>query len=147
MIWWYWVVLGLLLTGLELATPGGFFLLFFGIGALLVGGLVTLGAGGPAWVQWLLFTVLSVAALLFFRTPLLRLMEARTPRSCDIDSLRGEVAVAMDGIPAGGLGRAQLRGTVWTARNLGTDPIPPGQRCLVTSVDGLTISIRREGAL
>lgn len=147
MIWWYWVVLGLLLTGLELATPGGFFLLFFGIGALLVGGLTSVGAGGPAWVQWLLFTVLSVAALMFFRAPLLRLMEARTPRSGDVDSLRGEVAVAMDGIPAGGLGRAQLRGTVWTARNLGADPITPGERCLVTSVDGLTISIRREGAL
>jgi membrane protein implicated in regulation of membrane protease activity len=147
MIWWYWVVLGLLLTGLELATPGGFFLLFFGVGALLVGGLVTIGAAGPAWVQWLLFSVLSVAALMFFRAPLLRLMQARTPRSGDIDSLRGEVAVAMDGIPAGGLGRAQLRGTVWTARNLGTNPITPGERCLVTSVDGLTISIRREGAL
>ena len=106
-----------------------------------------MGVSGPAWVQWLLFTVLSVAALLFFRAPLLRLMEARTPRSGDIDSLRGEVAVAMDGIPAGGLGRAQLRGTVWTARNLGTAPITPGERCLVTSVDGLTISIRREGAL
>jgi membrane protein implicated in regulation of membrane protease activity len=147
MIWWYWVVLGLLLTGLEIATPGGFFLLFFGIGALLVGGLVMMGVSGPAWVQWLLFTGLSVAALLFSRAPLLRLMEARTPRSGDIDSLRGEVAVAMDGIPAGGLGRAQLRGTVWTARNLGTAPITPGERCLVTSVDGLTISIRREGAL
>ena len=34
MIWWYWVVLGLLLTGLELATPGGFFLLFFGVALL-----------------------------------------------------------------------------------------------------------------
>ena len=147
MIWWYWVVLGLLLAGLELATPGGFFLLFFGVGALLVGGLTMLGIGGPAWVQWLLFSVLSVAALVFFRAPLLRLMEARTPRTGDVDSLRGEVAVAMDGIPAGGMGRAQLRGTVWTARNLGTEPIMPGQRCLVTSVDGLTISIRREGAL
>ena len=147
MVWWYWVVLGLLLAGLEVATPGGFFLLFFGIGALLVGGLGALGLGGPLWLQWLLFSVLSVASLVFFRAPLLRLMEARTPRTGDVDSLRGEVAVAMDGIPAGGLGRAQLRGTVWTARNLGSDPITPGERCLVTSVDGLTISIRREGAL
>ena len=127
MVWWYWVVLGLLLAGLEIATPGGFFLLFFGIGALLVGGLGALGLGEPAWLQ--------------------RLMEARKPRTGDIDSLRGEVAVAIDRIPAGGLGRAQLRGTVWTARNLGSDPITPGERCLVTSVDGLTISIRREGAL
>ena len=147
MIWWYWVVLGLLLAGLEVATPGGVFLLFFGIGALLVGGLAAVGLSGPAWLEWLLFTLFSVGALMFFRAPLLRLMEARTPRSGDIDSLRGEVAVAMDGIPAGGLGRAQLRGTVWTARNLGADPITPGERCLVTSVDGLTISIRREGAL
>jgi membrane protein implicated in regulation of membrane protease activity len=74
-------------------------------------------------------------------------MQVKHPRASDVDSLRGEVAVAMDGIPAGGLGRAQLRGTVWSARNLGTDPITPGERCLVTSVDGLTISIRREGAL
>ena len=44
MIWWYWMVLGLLLLGLELATPGGFFLLFFGVGALLVGGLAIIGA-------------------------------------------------------------------------------------------------------
>ncbi len=147
MVWWYWVVLGLLLAGLELATPGGFFLIFFGIGALLVGGLVSVGLGGPAWVQWLAFSLLSVSALLFFRDPLLRLMQSRTAGSGDIDSLRGEVAVAMDGIPAGGLGRAQLRGTVWTARNLEPNPITPGERCLVASVDGLTISIRREGAL
>ena len=147
MVWWYWVVLGLLLAGLEIATPGGFFLLFFGIGALLVGGLGALGLGEPACLQSLHFSHLSVASLVFFRAPLLRLMEARTPRTGDIDSLRGEVAVALDGIPAGGLGRAQLRGTVWTARNLGSDPITPGERCLVTSVDGLTISIRREGAL
>ena len=147
MIWWYWVVLGLVLTGLEMATPGGFFLLFFGVGALLVGLLDALGLGGPAWLQWFLFSALSVAALVFFRSPLLRLMETRTPRTGNIDSLRGEVAVAMDGIPAGGLGRAQLRGTVWTAKNPGPDTIAPGERCLVTSVDGLTISIRREGAL
>jgi inner membrane protein len=146
MIWWYWVVLGLLLTGVELVTPGGFFFLFFSIGALVVGGLTLIGAAGPAWVQWLLFSVVSVAALVFFRAPLLRMMNAGTPARGDIDSLRGEVAVAMDAIAAGGLGRAQLRGTVWTARNLGAEPVTPGERCLVTSVDGLTISIRREGA-
>ena len=25
MIWWYWILLGLLLAAIELATPGGFF--------------------------------------------------------------------------------------------------------------------------
>ena len=36
MQWWHWAVLGLGLGLLELATPGGFFILFFGVGALLV---------------------------------------------------------------------------------------------------------------
>ena len=35
MQWWHWAVLGLVLGLLELATPGGFFILFFGVGALL----------------------------------------------------------------------------------------------------------------
>ena len=46
MIWWYWLVLGLVLLGLELATPGGLLALFFGIGALLVGVLALLGIAG-----------------------------------------------------------------------------------------------------
>lgn len=146
MLWWYWVALGLLLAGLEILTPGGFYVLFFGVGALLVG-LLTLGdLAGPQWVQWLLFSVLSVAAVLFFRTPLQRWMQAGTPDSAGIDTLRGEIAIASESIPAGGIGRAELRGTTWTARNVGTDALGPGDRCVVSAVDGLTLFIRREGA-
>ena len=38
MQWWHWAVLGLVLGLLELATPGGFFIVFFGVGAMLVSG-------------------------------------------------------------------------------------------------------------
>ena len=34
MLWWYWIVLGLALVALELATPGGFFVIFFAVAAL-----------------------------------------------------------------------------------------------------------------
>ena len=47
MQWWHWAVLGLGLGLLELATPGGFFILFFGIGALLVSAAVA-RSGSPA---------------------------------------------------------------------------------------------------
>ena len=53
-LWWHWLVLGLLLAVAELATAGGFYLLFFGIGALLVGGLAGLGLVTEAWLQILL---------------------------------------------------------------------------------------------
>ena len=42
MIWWYWMVLGLGLLGAEMTTPGGFYILFFGLSALLVGTLAGL---------------------------------------------------------------------------------------------------------
>src|SRR6185436_15540888 len=70
MVWWLWVLLGLGLLAFEMATPGGFFALFFGASALVVGVLTGAGVGGPAWMQWLLFSVVSVAALLTLRRPL-----------------------------------------------------------------------------
>lgn len=146
MTWWYWVVLGLLLAGAELVTPGGFFFLFFGVAAVLVGVLAGLEMAGPAWMEWFLFSVIAVICVVFFRNPLLRYVEAGAPKTSDIDSLRGEVAVAMDGIGPGAMGRAQLRGTVWSARNTGEAAILPGDRCTVAEVSGLTILIRREGA-
>ena len=46
MIWWYWMLLGLVLLGVEMATPGGFYILFFGLAALIVGS-VTPGSRLP----------------------------------------------------------------------------------------------------
>ncbi len=50
MIWWYWMLLGLVLLGAEMVTPGGFYILFFGLAALVVGTLAGAGArpGGMA---------------------------------------------------------------------------------------------------
>lgn len=36
LLWWHWVVLGVVLTLLELAVPA-FFLVWFGVGAIIVG--------------------------------------------------------------------------------------------------------------
>ena len=63
MQWWQWLVLGLVLVALEMAASGGFYVIFFGIAALAIGGLHLFGLAGPAWFQFLLFSVLSVASL------------------------------------------------------------------------------------
>src|SRR5690349_1269840 len=100
MQWWHWVVLGLILGLLELATPGGFFILFFGIGAFAVGLLSLAGAGGPIWLQWTLFTAISIAALLVFRNPLLRWMRASQPHA-PVDALTQDIAVVKEDIAPG----------------------------------------------
>ena len=43
MEWWMWLAGGLALVVAELATPSGFFIIFFGLGALTVGVLGGLG--------------------------------------------------------------------------------------------------------
>ena len=63
MDWWIWILLGLLLLLTELVTPGGFYILFFGIGAVIVGILTGFKASGPPWFQFILFSVLSVLCL------------------------------------------------------------------------------------
>ena len=145
MQWWHWAVLGLALGLLELATPGGFFILFFGIGALLVSVLVMLGVGGPLWLQWILFAVLSVVTLYSFRGPLLRRLRASEHKGA-IDSLTADIAVAKEDILPGAVGRAELRGTSWSALNVGLAALHRGQRCAVRKVDGLTLHISAEGA-
>src|SRR5688500_4320057 len=94
MVWWYWIVVGLALTALELATPGGFFAIFFAVSALLIGVLELLGIVERDWMQWVLFPALALVALAIFRRPLLALMRGRQGEP--VDSLVGEVALASD---------------------------------------------------
>ena len=144
MLWWHWAALGLLLAAAELLTPGGFFVIFFGLGGLVVAVLAALGLAEPLWLQILLFSVFSVASLAVFRNPLLRWMGRHTPPAIKVDNLVGESAVAAGPIEPGGMGRAELRGASWSARNEGAARIEAGARCRVTRVDGLVIGIQSE---
>jgi len=142
-LWWIWVLLGLALLGLEVLTPGGFYVLFFGVGALVVGSLVGLGYGGPLWAQWLLFSVISIVTLALFRQRVLRLLDDRKPAPA-MDTLEGEVAVLLEDLAVGTIGKAELRGTVWTAQNVDDRLLARGQRARVSQVDGLTLKLRAE---
>ena len=141
MDWWIWVVAGFALLTLELASPGVFYLFFFGGGALAVGLLTALGWPGPLWLQGVLFTFLSLFSVLFFRPLLMKKMQAGLGE-VEIDRLVGERALVRDEIVPGGWGKAELRGTTWKVRNAGAAPVGSGQSCRVEKVDGLTLWIR-----
>ena len=143
MYWWLWLVLGLIFVGLEVLTPGGFYALFFGIGALAVGSLAGFGWSGPIWLQWLLFSAISLLSLLCFRPHLVRATRSKE-RPDPIDTLEGETALLVDDLPPDAVGRAELRGTTWTVRNGDQRLLVRGQRCRVSRVDGLTLWIHGE---
>jgi inner membrane protein len=141
MPWWAWLALGLGLVLLELLTPLGFYLMFFGVGALVLGALASLRLPVPLWGEWLLFSGLSVAAMLLLRRPLLARFH-RDGQRLAIDSLVGETALALEDLAVGATGRVELRGTTWNARNFGAYPVARGQRCTVEKIEGLLLWVR-----
>jgi len=142
MEWWIWLAGGFVLLVLELATPSGFYLMFFGVGAILTGVVASTGALTGMAAQWLIFTVISVLSLLLFRGKIQARVEpvSRPP----VDSLVGEIAFPVESMPPGAVGRVALRGSNWEARNVGDTPLGANQRCRVTRVLGLQLGVVAE---
>ena len=143
--WWHWLVLGLLLIALELAASGGFYIIFFGVAAVVISLMVALGAETPLWMELALFSVLSVGSLLFFRSPLMRWLNI-DGIGADVDSLVGEIGVVQQDIAPHAIGRVELRGSSWSARNNGATPLAAGRRVTVVRVDRLMLIVEAEGA-
>jgi len=141
MDWWAWVLLGFVLLAGEMATPGGFYLIFFGLGALAVGVVELMGLVPPVWGQWLIFSVISVALLAWVRPRIVgHLHQGGVGPD---DTVVGEWVRVETRVEPGELGRGELRGSPWTISNSGTVVLVPGDRCLVLRVEGLTLHVKK----
>jgi inner membrane protein len=139
MEWWMWLAAGLALVVAELATPGGFVIIFFGIAALVIGVLGLLGVVSSAPLQFLLFSVLSIGSLALLRARLQS--KIRTPGAANVDSLIGDLAIPQERLSPGVVGKVEVRGSTWSARNTSSVTLDPGQRARVSGVDGLTLAV------
>ena len=139
MAWWIWVVIGFVLLCVEF-TATTMHVGLFAIGAFVVGLAIALGADIPLWGQIVLFAVITLAAFFFLRPMIMRKLRFNEKKV--VDSLVGEQAIPMEDIAVGGSGRAEMRGTTWSARNIGETALVRGQRCVVAAVEGLVIHVR-----
>lgn len=139
--WWVWVLAGFALLLCEVLTPGGFFIIFFGAGAIGVGVLKAAGVVTSLTMEGILFASISVAGLVLFRRPLQQEFKELTP-NLPVDEITAETATALETIPAGGIGKVELRGTSWNAQNVTPEPIEKSQRCRIERVDGLMLYVR-----
>ena len=113
---------------------------FFAVGAFLVALIVGVGIPMPLWGQLLTFSISSVILLIFVRPIVVRKLGFNITKV--VDTLVGEQAIALADIPVSAEGKAEMRGSTWTARNVGETPLTKGQRCVVEQVVGLTIYVR-----
>ena len=142
-LWWYWIVLGLLLVVSEMTASGGFYIIFFGIAALIVGLLSLFDLAGPETMQLVLFSGLSVVSLVLFRSRLLKWLQI-DPQAPPVDALVGEIGTATEDLAPGSVGRVELRGTSWSARNDTHAPLVQGTRVRVVKVEGLMLHVKPE---
>jgi membrane protein implicated in regulation of membrane protease activity len=140
MPWWGWILLGVVLLGSELFVTTEFYLVFLGVAALLLG-LSTALIEQPVWVQWLSFAALSGLLLVGFR----RRIWGRIDReAADIDDgIVGESGTLSETIAPGAQGQAELRGAVWTVRNVGDVTLEAGVRVSTVELDGLVLLVRK----
>lgn len=144
MAWWAWLVLGIGLLGVEmLVIDAQFYLVFIGLSAALVGLLGLAGVNLPDWVQWLVFSVLAITAMLTFRRRIYELVRGRSGQ-VDERLTVGDRVVIPERLEPGQSGRVEYRGSSWTARNTGRQPIEAGREAVIDRVDGLTLHVKAE---
>ncbi len=139
MSWWIWVLAGLALLAAEFASTT-MHIGFFAVGAFVVALLVGFGVDVPLWGQLAIFTGVSILAFAFVRPILVR--KLKLDFKPNVDSMIGEQAIATEDILVAGLGKAEMRGTTWSARNVGETTLARGQRCVVAGIEGLVLHIK-----
>jgi len=147
MLWWHWSILGFSLVAVEILTLGGlgnFYFLFFGMAALMVSGLTWSGLVEAAWLQWFLFAILGIISLLVMKKPLQNKRSLNGKDEAAVDSMVGEIAKVLEPLEPQALGKVELRGSTWTARNAGESILEKNAIAKIVRVDGLTLWIQAE---
>ena len=143
MIWWGWMILGVVLLSVELfAVDAQFYLVFLGVSAALVGVAATLGIALPEWGQWLTFASLSLFFFFTFRRILYT--KIRGGGEDYPETIAGETISLDNDLAPGSEARTQYRGSGWTVRNVDTKTISGGGRAKVIKVEGITLHVVAE---
>ena len=133
-----WLVLMVVFLAAEASTVS-MVSLWFAAGALIA--LLTALAGGPAWLQTLLFLAVSAGLLLALR-PLVRKYLSPKLTATNVDSVVGTtglVTAAIDNVSA--VGQVKLGAMEWTARSTSGDPIGVGTEVRVDRVEGVKVYV------
>lgn len=142
--WWHWAVGGIALVLLELAIPS-FFIIWFGIGAVLVALTLLLMADLSVVAQLGVWIVASVAmTILWFRV--FRTDRNKTLAGTSAGDVIGEVGLLVAAVAPFERGRVRFQRPVLGSEEwvcLADLPIPAGERVRVVSIEGSFVKIVR----
>ena len=142
--WWHWAVLGIALILAELVIPA-FVLVWFGLGALLVGAIVSVVPGASLTFQIATWTLASVAMIvLWFK--IFKPGFHKTRIGMADANVIGEVGMLIQDVEPYRKGQVRfqkpiLGADVWDC--IADDPIRSGERIKVLGVEGSLLKVGR----
>ena len=139
--WWYWIVIGFVLVGAELLLPA-FYLIWFGLGALLLGLLMTIVPLSMT-AQLFAWTVASAGMVLLW----FRYLKPRTMTQVgQSDNVVGEIGLLTRAGAPFEKGEVRFQKPIAGAESwpcIADEAIPAGERVRVSSVEGNVFKITK----
>ncbi|MBN1524691.1 MAG: NfeD family protein [Spirochaetales bacterium] len=139
-----WILAGIILSGLELLTPG-FVVIFFGIGAVLTGllSLVIPGMAENFIAQAIVWIISSFSSLFIFRRFFKRTFQGKEIADTGEDEFVGHEARVTENISQKRPGRVQFQGTSWKAITY-DHSCKPGDTVEIMKKDNLTLIVSKK---
>lgn len=140
---WLWGAIGLILLATEMAT-GTFYVLWFGVAALIVAILTWLAPNMSISVQLFLFAVLSIGSLFVWRT-----YYKKTSSDSRVGQAQGEevgrVGTMIEPVNPTQIGRIQFTQGVMGSREwaaVANEAIEAGAQAVVVAVEGNSLRVK-----
>lgn len=138
----FWLVLMVVLLVIELITVGLTCIWFAG-GALAA--VIVSVAGGPIWLQAVVFLAVSLLMLYFTRPWAMKYIQPKKVRTNYEEALGKDVRVIERVDNLKGTGKAMYNGMEWTARSEKEEvTFEPEDSAEVTGIEGVKLILRKQ---
>lgn len=140
LLYWHWIVIGMILVALEMVLPG-FILLWFGLAALAIG-VLTFLFPTMAWeIQILLFAVFSIGSLFAWKK-MHKGSRSDDPEETFLNqrgtNLIGRQTVLIEAV-VNGVGKIKIDDTFWRVEG---EDMPEGTHVEITGASGATLTVK-----
>lgn len=137
----YWLLICVLLIGIELATMG-LTTIWFAVGSFAA--FIAAIAGGNLFVQLLVLIIVSLVLLYFTRPLVVKYLNNRTVKT-NIESLIGKIAVVTEDISnMENKGQASVNGQNWMARSVDDSVgFVQGEQVEIVEIRGVKLIVKK----
>lgn len=142
---WVWGILGLILLAAEILS-GTFYMLWFGIAALIVAALLWLFPALPLTLQLLLYALLSLGSLFVWRRHYKKNSSELRIGQSQGDEI-GRIGTVVEAVSTAKNGRIQFAQGVMGSREwvaVSDETIEAGSHAVIVAIEGNSLRVRKQ---